>query len=78
MIANTSSQSASPEFSVAVDRSLINVEGAPVRHLVLTFRAPRAALDRPAASSMTLPTTGRTRHGHSGAATFHRAVSLRR
>jgi Ca-activated chloride channel family protein len=40
MIANTSPQSASPEFSVAIDRSLINVEGGSVRHLVLTVRAP--------------------------------------
>jgi Ca-activated chloride channel family protein len=48
MIASNAPQSASPEFTVALDRSLINVEGGSVRHLVLTARAPeQPPSDRP-------------------------------
>jgi len=48
MIANPSLPSADPEFRVALDRSLVNVEGRSVRHLVLTVRAPEPPqTDRP-------------------------------
>ncbi len=48
MIASPSPQAASPEFRVELDRSLVNVEGRSVRHLVLTVRAPEPPpTDRP-------------------------------
>lgn len=48
MIATPSPQSASPEFRAELDRSLVNVEGRSVRHLVLTVRAPEPPpTDRP-------------------------------
>jgi len=40
MIAPNAPRSTSPEFRVELDRTLVNIEGRSVRHLVLTVRAP--------------------------------------